>query len=113
LLPITVHPNARRFYYFSPLGPCDSLERTPESRSAPSFDLDEGNQMTAPDHQVQLDSANAKAVRDDFPPAALEIPHRLLFAGEPPLMPGVAPIRWIAMNAARHSDKLCALPTGQ
>jgi hypothetical protein len=28
-------------------------------------------------------------------------------------MPGVAPIRWIATNAARHSDKLRALPAGQ
>jgi hypothetical protein len=28
-------------------------------------------------------------------------------------MPGVAPIRWIAMNAARHSDNLRALRAGQ
>ena len=69
--------------------------------------------MTAPGHQVQLDSADAKAVCDDFPTAALEIPYRLLFAGESPLMPGVAPIRWIAMNTARHSDKLRPLPAGQ
>jgi hypothetical protein len=69
--------------------------------------------MTAPGHQIQLDAAHAKPMRDDLPTSSLEVADCLLLARESPLMPGVAPIRWIATNAARHSDKLRALPAGQ
>jgi hypothetical protein len=89
---VTVHPNARRLHYFSPLGARHSLERTAESRAAPGFDLDEGNQMPSSGHQVELDSADAKAVGNNVPTAALEIPHRVLFTGEPSLMTRIGPI---------------------
>ncbi|HLQ16804.1 MAG TPA: hypothetical protein VK256_13230 [Candidatus Eisenbacteria bacterium] len=69
--------------------------------------------MPSAGDQVELDSADAKAVRDDFPAAALEIPHRVLFTGEPSLMTRIGPVRWITMNAAGHSDKVRALPAGQ
>ena len=69
--------------------------------------------MTSSGHQVQLDSADAKAVSDNVPTAALEIPDGVLFTGEPSLMSRIGPIRWITMNAARHGDKLRALAAGQ
>jgi hypothetical protein len=88
---MTVHPNARRFHDFSPLGACHRLKRAPERRAPPSFDFEESHQMTTPSHQVQLDPANPKAMRDDFPASAFEKPYRLFFTGEPPLMPRIAP----------------------
>jgi len=69
--------------------------------------------MPSSGHKVELDSADAKAVCNNVPTAALEIPHRVLFTGEPSLMTRIGPIRWITMHAARHSDKLRTLPAGQ
>ena len=66
--------------------------------------------MTAPGDQVQLDAADAKAMRDDLPAAGLEITDRLLFTGKAALVARVGPVRWIAVNAARHDEKISALP---
>ena len=48
--------------------------------------------MAAPGDQVQLDATDPKPMREDFPAARLEVTDRLLFTGEPPLMPRVAPV---------------------
>jgi len=45
--------------------------------------------MTAPGDQVQLDPADAKAMRDDLPASRLEVADRLLLPREPALMPWV------------------------
>ncbi len=100
LSPESVHPDPRRFHYFPPLGAGDRFERAPERRAAPGFDLDEGNQLTSSGHQVQLDSADAKAMGNDVPATALEKPNRVFFTGEAALVPRIGPIRGIAMNAA-------------
>src|SRR5438105_1877709 len=102
---MTVHPYPRCFYDLAPLGTRHSLERTPEGRAASRFDLEERDQMTAPGDHIQLNAADAKPMRDHFPAASLEIADRLLFAGEPPLVPGVGPIRWITVNAAGHAQE--------
>src|SRR5438874_5505628 len=104
-MPVTVHPHPRRFHYLAPLGTRYRLERTPECRAAAGFDLEERNQMTSPGDHVQLDAADPKPMRDDLPASGLEVTDRLLLAGEPPLMPRVAPIRRIAMNAAGHAQE--------
>ncbi len=62
--------------------------------------------MTASGHEVQLDSADPKAMRDHVPSTALEVTDRVLFAGETPTMSRVAPFRWIAVNAARHAPEI-------
>jgi hypothetical protein len=113
LPPEPIHPDARCFHYFSPLGARHRFERAAERRVAARFHFEERDQVSAPRNEIELDSPHAEAVGDKLPTAALQKPDRLLFTGEAPLMSRVAPIRWITMNAARHSDKLRALPVGQ
>src|SRR5205085_949088 len=81
---------------------------TSKGHSAPRLHLDEGDQMPAPGDEVELDAAYAKAVRDDVPTLRLEKTDGLLFTGQPALMAGICPIRWIAVNAARHGVKVAS-----
>jgi hypothetical protein len=106
VLAVPVHPDSRRLHYISPLAARDRFEWAPERRVAPGFDFNEGHQVTAPGHQIQLDSADAKAMRDNLPASALEKPNRLLLTGEAPLVAIISPIVGIAVNAARHATKL-------
>src|SRR5207237_7278749 len=105
---VAIHPNARRLDDFSPFGARHRLERTSKGHSAPRLHLDEGDQMAAPGDEVELDAAYAKAVRDDVPTLRLEKTDGLLFTGQPALMAGICPIRWIAVNAARHGVKVAS-----
>ena len=102
---MAVHPDPRRLHDFPPLGTGHCLEWTPKCCAPPSLDLNKGDQTTAPSDQVQFDAADAKPVRDDFPASRLEVPDRLFLPVETPLVPRVRPIRWIAMNAARHAQE--------
>jgi hypothetical protein len=112
MLAVPVHPYSSRLHYLSPLGARDRFERASERRAAAGFDLDEGHQATSPGYEIQLDSADAKAMRDDLPTAALEKPNRVLLTSEAPLVAVIGPIVGIAVNAARHATKLsgCASP---
>jgi hypothetical protein len=103
---MTVHPDPRDFHDFPPLGTGHRFERASERPIPPRLDLEKGDQVAPTRDEIQLDPADAKAVSKNLPPPALEIPDRLLFAGETPLMSRVAPIRWITMKAAGHGDKL-------
>src|SRR5437764_697105 len=105
---VAIHPNARRPDDFAPFGARYRLERTPKGHSAPRRHLDEGNQMPAPGDEIELDAAYAKSVRDNVPTLRLEKTDGLLFTGQPALMAGICPIRWIAVNAARHGAKVAS-----
>lgn len=102
-LTVSVHPDPCRFHYLSALRTSHGFERASKCRAAPGFDLDEGNQMPSPGHQIQLDAADPKAMRNDIPATTLEKADGKLFAGEAPLMTGIGPARWIAVNTARHA----------
>src|SRR5712691_3572414 len=102
----SVHPDPRRLHDLAALGAGDRFEWAAERRVATSFDFEEGDQVAAACDEVQLDPADAKPVRDDLPPTALQKAHRLFLAGEPTLVPRVSPVRWIAVHPARHGAKV-------
>jgi len=47
--------------------------------------------MTSSGHEIQLDSADAKAMRDDFPATTLQKADRLFFTGKTTLVARVRP----------------------
>jgi len=87
-LSVAVHPNARGFHDFSPFGTGHRLEGTPERRATTGFDLEERDEMTSPGDQVQLDPADAKAMRDDFPATTLQKADRRSSPARPRLWRG-------------------------
>lgn len=102
-MPKAIHPDPRRFHYLPPLGARDRLKRAAECHPTARFDFEEGNEVTAPGDEIQLDATDPKAVRYDLPALALEIANRLLFTGEATTVAIVGPIVGIAVNAARHA----------
>ena len=108
LAPKTIHPNAGRLHNLSPFPSRHGFERTAERESSADFHFHEGDETAAPGDEIDLDSTDAKAMRQDFPATTLKITHRLLFTGEAAPMTRVFPIRGIAVDATRHGDNLGA-----
>ena len=113
LAPKPIHPDARHLHYLSPFPSRHRFEWTAERESAADFHFDEGDETAAPGDEIDLDSTSAKPMRHDFPATALKIANRLFFTGEPSPMARVTPIRRIAVNAARHGDKLSVVSSPQ
>ena len=110
---MAVHPNPSGLHDFATLGAGDGLERTAEGGPPPRLHFEEGNQVAAPRDKVQLDPSNAKAVRDDLPTAGLQVTDRLLFTGQSSLLTRIAPMFRVAVNAARHAQKLAGFASPQ
>ena len=113
LAPKPIHPDACHLHYLSPFPSRHRFEWTAERESTADFHFDEGDETAAPGDEIDLDSTNAKPMRHDFPATALKIANRLFFTGEPSPMARVTPIRRIAVNAARHGDKLSVVSSPQ
>src|SRR2546428_13811116 len=110
---ITIHPAPRRLHELAPLGARDRLERAPERVPASRLHLDEGDETSLPDDQVDFRVADPKPVRHDVPPAGAKVLDRLLLARETPLVPLVGPLRRVAAQAGLHAGNLTARPPGR
>src|SRR5437899_7396536 len=113
LAPKPIHPDARHLHDLSPFPSRHRFERTAQPLSAADLHFDEGDETTAPGDEIDLDSTKPKPMRHDFPATALKIANRLFFTGQPSPIARVNPIRRIAVNPARHGDKLSLGQTRQ
>src|SRR2546421_9773324 len=75
--------------HLPPLGSCHRLERAPERRPTPRFDLDEGDEVPLPHDEIDLLVPHAEPVRQDVPAAGQQILDRLFLASESALVAGV------------------------
>src|SRR2546428_9141131 len=107
---VAIHPDPRRLHELPPLGAGDRLQRAPERVPASRLHLDEGDETSLPDDQVDFRVADPKPVRHDVPPAGEKVLDRLLLARETPLVPLVGPLRQVAARAGLHAGNLTAWP---
>src|SRR5256885_273072 len=88
-----IHPHACGLHQLPTLGSCHRLERAPERRPTPRFDLDEGDEVPLPRDEIDLLVPHAEPVRQDVPAAGQQILDCLFLAGESALVAGGGPPR--------------------
>src|SRR5437867_1179996 len=104
-LPEAVHPDPRRLYQLTPLGPRHCLEGAAESRAPPSLHLHERHQITLSHDEVDLRVPDPKPMRDDRASSRQEVADGLLLPGDPAPVALVGPLRRVGSDAASHRRK--------
>lgn len=88
--PMAQPPGLREARHHSSLAPADGLTAGPEPGAAPGLHLDKGNEVTAPDDEIEVVVPEPEAMRLDVPPPRLEGGGRQGLPVQAQLVAGVA-----------------------